>query len=72
MTRPRTITSGIAAALLAAIGLGATVITQGTQIPAPQPADLVLRGGRIITLDERTPTAQALAVAQRRDRVRRN
>jgi hypothetical protein len=61
MTRPRTITSGIAAALLAAIGAGATVITQGTQIPAPQPADLVLRGGRIITLDERTPTAQALA-----------
>ena len=61
MTRPRTITSIIAAALLAAIGLGATVITQGTQIPAPQPADLVLRGGRIITLDERTPSAQALA-----------
>jgi len=61
MTRPRTITTGIAAALLAAIGAGATVITQGTQIPAPQPADLVLRGGRIITLDERTPTAQALA-----------
>jgi predicted amidohydrolase YtcJ len=61
MTRVRTITSGIAAVLLAAIGLGATVITQGTQIPAPQPADLVLRGGRIITLDERTPTAQALA-----------
>jgi len=61
MTRVRTITSVIAAALLAAIGLGATVITQGTQIPAPQPADLVLRGGRIITLDERTPTAQALA-----------
>ena len=61
MTRPRTITSGIAAVLLAAIGLGATVITQGTQSPAPQPADLVLRGGRIITLDERTPTAQALA-----------
>ena len=61
MTRPRTITSGIAAALLAAIGLGATVITQGAQIPAPQPADLVLRGGRIITLDERTPNAQALA-----------
>src|SRR5437867_11866046 len=26
------------------------------------PADLVLRGGRIVTLDERTPEAQALAV----------
>ena len=57
----RTITAGIAAVLLAAIGLGATVITQGTQIPAPQPADLVLRGGRIITLDTGTPTAQAIA-----------
>jgi predicted amidohydrolase YtcJ len=54
-------TAVIAAVLLAAIGLGASVITQGTQIPAPQAADLVLRGGRIITLDERTPTAQALA-----------
>ena len=61
MTPARTATTGIAAALLAAIGFGATVISQGTQIPAPQPADLVLRGGRIITLDERTPTAQALA-----------
>ena len=61
MTRARTATTGIAAALLAAIGFGATAISQGTQIPAPQPADLVLRGGRIITLDERTPTAQALA-----------
>ena len=61
MTRARTATTGIAAALLAAIGFGATVISQGTQVPVPQPADLVLRGGRIITLDDRTPTAQALA-----------
>jgi hypothetical protein len=28
---------------------------------APAPADLVLRGGRIVTLDERRPDAQALA-----------
>ena len=61
MTRVRTLTAGIAAVLLAAIGFGSTVISQGTQIPAPQPADLVLRGGRIITLDDRTPNAQALA-----------
>jgi predicted amidohydrolase YtcJ len=31
------------------------------QAPAPQPADLVLRGGRIVTLDDRRPDAQALA-----------
>ena len=31
------------------------------QTPAPEPADLVLRGGRIVTLDARVPEAQALA-----------
>jgi predicted amidohydrolase YtcJ len=31
------------------------------QAPAPEPADLVLRGGRIVTLDDRRPDAQALA-----------
>ncbi len=51
----------LTAALIGAAGLGATVISQAPQAPAPVPADLVLRGGRIITLDDRTPSAQALA-----------
>jgi len=31
------------------------------QAPAPAPADLVLRGGRVVTLDDRRPEAQAIA-----------
>ena len=31
------------------------------QGPAPEPADLVLRGGKIVTLDDQVPEAQALA-----------
>ena len=38
-----------------------TVAVVGTQAPQVAPADLVLRGGRIITLDALTPAAQALA-----------
>jgi predicted amidohydrolase YtcJ len=30
--------------------------------PAPQPADLVLRNGKIVTVDEKKPEAQALAI----------
>src|SRR5687767_779381 len=30
-------------------------------VPQTPPADLVLRGGRIVTLDDETPEAQALA-----------
>jgi hypothetical protein len=37
------------------------VVAAGTQAPQVAPADLVLRGGRIITLDAQTPAAQALA-----------
>ena len=49
----------IAAGLLAVVSLGVTVASQaGLQVA---PADLVLRGGRIVTLDARTPEAQALA-----------
>ena len=49
----------IAASLLAAVSWGVTITSQaGSQIA---PADLVLRGGRIVTLDARTPEAQALA-----------
>lgn len=48
----------LAATLLAAVALGATITGQAPQIP---PADLVLRGGKIITLDATTPDATALA-----------
>jgi predicted amidohydrolase YtcJ len=61
MSRTRTITTILAVALLTAVSLGARVTSQAPQGPAPAPADLVLRGGRIITLDDRTPNAQALA-----------
>jgi len=61
MSRTRTITTILAVALLTAVSLGARVTSQAPQRPAPAPADLVLRGGRIITLDDRTPNAQALA-----------
>ena len=61
MSRTRTVTTILAAALFTAVSLGARVTSQAPQGPAPAPADLVLRGGRIITLDDRTPNAQALA-----------
>ena len=49
----------LAVSLLAAVSWGVTITSQaGSQIA---PADLVLRGGRIVTLDARTPEAQALA-----------
>jgi predicted amidohydrolase YtcJ len=60
MRRRHSIAAAVAAGLLAAVGLGATVASQGA--PQAAPADLVLRGGRIVTLDERVPEAQALAV----------
>ena len=43
----------------------ATPFALRPQAPRPQtaPADLVLRGGRIVTLDDRTPEAQALAAS---------
>ncbi len=49
----------LATVLLATVAGGAHLISQ--QAPAPEPADLVLRGGRIVTLDDRRPDAQALA-----------
>jgi predicted amidohydrolase YtcJ len=42
-----------------AVAGGVTVVSQ--QTPAAVPADLVLRGGRIVTLDARLPEAQAIA-----------
>ncbi len=48
-----------AAALVGVVALGVSVA--GQTAPQVAPADLVLRGGRIITLDDGTPAAQALA-----------
>jgi predicted amidohydrolase YtcJ len=48
-----------AAALVAAVVSGVQLASQ--QGPAPTPADLVIRGGKIVTLDARNPEAQALA-----------
>jgi hypothetical protein len=57
-TRPRFAFSLIAAVLLTSV---AAALQVTGQTPALQPADLVLRNGRIVTLDEATPEAQALA-----------
>ena len=51
--------STVLAVLTLAVAGGVTAVSQ--QGPAPAPADLVLRGGRIVTLDARVPEAQALA-----------
>jgi len=40
-----------------------TSLTLLGQTPQTAPADLVLRGGRIVTVDDRTPEAQALAAS---------
>ena len=49
----------VAASLIATITGGVRLLSQ--QGPAPQPADLVLRNGRIVTLDAGRPEAQAIA-----------
>ena len=48
-----------AATVVSVRAIGNHARPEGQQAPAP--ADLVIRGGRIITLDDRTPVAQALA-----------
>jgi len=50
----------LATALLVTVAAVAHVTTQ-TQKP-PSPADLVLRNGRVVTVDDARPTAQAIAV----------
>jgi predicted amidohydrolase YtcJ len=50
----------VLASVLTVAVLGAARLAS-QQAPAPQPADLVLRGGRIVTLDDRRAEAQALA-----------
>jgi predicted amidohydrolase YtcJ len=49
----------IAVMLFTAVALGATAVSQSISQVAP--ADLVLRGGRIVTLDAQTPEATAIA-----------
>ena len=55
---------GVAVAVPA--GTGARAIDRfraATTQPAARPADLVLRGGKIVTVDETRPSAEALAIA---------
>jgi predicted amidohydrolase YtcJ len=64
--RARLIASPFAAAVLAltAASVSTSNPRAGQTPPAPgAPADLVLRGGRIVTVDEGRPEAQALAAA---------
>jgi len=51
--------SAVVVGLIAVVATGITVTTQTGPVVAP--ADLVLRGGRIVTLDAQTPEAQAIA-----------
>jgi len=51
--------AALCSVLCLAVAGGVTVVSQ--QTPAAAPADLVLRGGRIVTLDARVPEAQAIA-----------
>ena len=59
MTRHIRLTFVTAAVVCAAAALAA--LPPAGQAPQVQPADLVLLGGRIVTLDARVPEAQALA-----------
>ena len=59
MQRIRVSLAVVAAALIATVAGGVRLLSQ--QGPAPQPADLVLRNGRIVTLDATRPEAQAIA-----------
>jgi len=59
MNRKKIVAAVFASALVGVVALGVSVA--GQTAPQVAPADLVLRGGRIITLDDGTPAAQALA-----------
>jgi predicted amidohydrolase YtcJ len=49
--------------LLALVVVTAVVVVPQAQQPAPAPAELVLRNGRLVTVDDRLPEAQALAAS---------
>jgi len=57
MKRP--VSFAVASSLVAVVMLGVGLTSQ--TMPQVEPADLVLRGGRLVTLDSRVPEAQALA-----------
>ena len=63
----RSITATLATALLIVVTAGVRITSQTA---AQTPADLVLRNGRIVTVDDRMPEAQAIAASRRQDRVR--
>jgi predicted amidohydrolase YtcJ len=52
--------------LLASSCLGSSIWLSCISLVAAEPADLVLRGGRIVTLDEQRPEAEAIAVRGQR------
>jgi predicted amidohydrolase YtcJ len=54
-------TTGVALALAAAAVTGVALVASQPPSPAAAPADLVLRNGRIVTVDDSLPEAQALA-----------
>jgi predicted amidohydrolase YtcJ len=56
----RSITAALATALLIVAAAGVRITSQTA---AQTPADLVLRNGRVVTVDERTPEAQAIAAS---------
>ena len=58
--KPPVHTAAIALAVTVALAVAASM-PLGGQTPQVEPADLVIRGGRIVTLDARAPEAQALA-----------
>ena len=61
MTRRSISIVALVAALAAATVVSVRAFNSPQAQQTPAPADLVIRGGRIITLDDRTPVAQALA-----------
>ncbi len=59
VTTPRRDLRGVLVGAVAAVALAGCQSTERSELPPP--ADLILRGGRIVTLDERVPEVQALA-----------
>ena len=61
MTTTTRFTFFVTSALLMICVAAGVQLTSQTAAPQGGPADLILRNGRIVTLDEKTPQAQALA-----------
>jgi predicted amidohydrolase YtcJ len=59
MSTPSFLRAGLVAAVFT---LGSAIATQPHELRAAEPADLVLRGGEVATLDPDRPTARAIAV----------